>query len=102
MFRNKLGKTGVAALAAASVLALAACGGNGGSGSDNTGGGGGGGDLIKVGFSQLGAESGLRTANTESVKASLAKENGIDLTFVDDLQKQDNQVKALRYSLVQD
>jgi ABC-type sugar transport system substrate-binding protein len=100
MFRNKLGKTGVAALAAASVLALAACGGNGGSGSDNTAGGGG--DLIKVGFSQLGAESGWRTANTESVKASLSKENGIDLIFVDAQQKQENQIKALRDFIDQD
>ncbi len=38
----------------------------------------------------------MRTANTESVKASLTEENGIDLTFVDAQQKQENQIKALR------
>src|SRR5690606_4878735 len=43
-----------------------------------------------------GAESGWRTANTESVKANLTKENGFDLTFVDAQQKQENQIKALR------
>ncbi len=53
-------------------------------------------DLIKVGFSQLGAESGWRTANTESVKDSLTQENGFDLTFVDAQQKQENQIKAIR------
>jgi simple sugar transport system substrate-binding protein len=66
------------------------------SGSDTGDGGAGGDALIKVGFSQLGAESGWRTANTESVKASLTPENGFDLTFVDAQQKQENQIKALR------
>lgn len=54
------------------------------------------GGTIKVGFSQLGAESGWRTANTESVKSNLTAANGIDLTFVDAQQKQENQIKALR------
>jgi ABC-type sugar transport system substrate-binding protein len=98
MRRNTFTRTMVAAAATISMLTLAACGG----GSDDpatTGGGGGssqGGDTIKVGFSQLGAESGWRTANTESVKANLTKENGFDLTFVDAQQKQENQIKALR------
>lgn len=67
------------------ALALGACSSSGGAdaGSD----GGSGGDLIRVGFSQLGAESGWRTANTESVKASLTEENGFDLNFVDAQQK---------------
>ncbi|PJI95041.1 ABC transporter substrate-binding protein [Luteimicrobium subarcticum] len=83
----------VAALAA---LSLAACsGGSSGSDDDSTSGGGSG-DLIKVGFSQLGAESGWRTANTDSVKAAFTKENGFDLTFVDAQQKQENQIKAIR------
>src|SRR5690606_18800015 len=91
MRRNTFTRTMVAAAATISMLTLAACGG----GSDDpatTGGGGGssqGGDTIKVGFSQLGAESGWRTANTESVKANLTKENGFDLTFVDAQQKQE-------------
>src|SRR5438132_2427283 len=50
---------------------------------------------IVVGFSQIGAESGWRTANTESIKAEAAK-RGIDLKFADAQQKQENQMKALR------
>lgn len=95
MFRKKIGRTGLVAVAAASVLALAACG-------SSNGGGGGDGDLIEVGFSQLGAESGWRTANTESVKASLSEDNGIALTFVDAQQKQENQIKALRDFIAQE
>jgi len=95
MFHKKLGKAGIAAIAAVSVLSIAACGGS-------SGGGGGDDDLISVGFSQLGAESGWRTANTESVKASLSEENGIALTFVDAQQKQENQIKALRDFIAQD
>ena len=89
----------VSAIAALSLLSLAACGsdgkaeGDGGSGGDGT---------IKVGFSQLGAESGWRTANTESIKANLTAENGINLTFVDAQQKQENQIKALRDFIDQD
>ncbi len=85
-----------AALAAAGMLALAACGGGDATGDDGATGGGGGGELVRVGFSQLGAESGWRTANTESVQASLTEENGIDLTFVDAQQRQENQIRALR------
>ncbi|WP_413452402.1 ABC transporter substrate-binding protein [Georgenia phoenicis] len=80
------------AVAAAAMLALAGCGGGGGDESAEGGGDG----LVRVGFSQLGAESGWRTANTESVQASLSEENGIDLTFVDAQQKQENQIRALR------
>src|SRR4028119_2477319 len=50
---------------------------------------------IVVGFSQIGAESGWRTANTESIKSEAAK-RGIDLRFADAQQKQENQIKALR------
>ena len=104
MIRRKFAKVGLAAVAAVSALTLAACSSNGGGSSTETtaGGNGGDGDLIKVGFSQLGAESGWRTANTESVKASLTKENGIDLIFVDAQQKQENQIKALRDFIAQD
>jgi simple sugar transport system substrate-binding protein len=48
-----------------------------------------------VGFSQIGAESDWRTANTKSIKEEAAK-RGIDLRFSDAQQKQENQVKALR------
>jgi len=84
----------VGAVAAFAALSLAACSG-GSSGSDDTKGSGGSG-TISVGFSQLGAESGWRTANTESVKAAFTKDKGFDLTFVDAQQKQENQIKAIR------
>lgn len=50
---------------------------------------------IVLGFSQIGAESEWRTANTESIKAS-AQAAGIDLKFSDAQQKQENQIKAIR------
>src|SRR6185312_12799604 len=52
-------------------------------------------DKLTVGFSQIGAESGWRTANTESIKAEAAK-RGITLKFADAQQKQENQIRALR------
>lgn len=95
-------RTGAAGLVTAfTVLALAACGGGGGTSAGGDGGGGGD-EAIRVGFSQLGAESGWRTANTESVKASLSSDAGFDLTFVDAQQKQENQIKALRDFVAQD
>jgi ABC-type sugar transport system substrate-binding protein len=53
------------------------------------------GKSITMGFAQVGAESGWRTANTKSIQAS-AKEAGIDLKFSDAQQKQENQIKAIR------
>lgn len=53
-------------------------------------------DLIVVGFSQLGAESNWRSANTESMKSSFTAENGFDLIFQDGQQKQTNQITAIR------
>ncbi|WP_438431799.1 ABC transporter substrate-binding protein [Gorillibacterium sp. sgz500922] len=50
---------------------------------------------VVLGFSQVGAESGWRTANTESIKQS-AKDAGFDLKFSDAQQKQENQIKAIR------
>jgi simple sugar transport system substrate-binding protein len=55
---------------------------------------------IVLGFSQIGAESEWRTANTESIK-SAAKEAGIDLKFSDAQQKQENQLKAIRSFIAQ-
>ena len=55
---------------------------------------------IVLGFSQVGAESEWRTANTESIKAS-AKDAGIELKFSDAQQKQENQIKALRAFIAQ-
>ena len=50
---------------------------------------------ITMGFAQVGAESGWRTANTTSIQES-AKEAGIDLKFSDAQQKQENQIKSIR------
>ncbi|WP_248965607.1 ABC transporter substrate-binding protein [Sphaerisporangium perillae] len=84
----------ISAIALAGVIAmtLSACGG-GSTGADA--GGSGGGDKLVMGFSQVGAESGWRTANTKSVQDS-AKTAGIELKFSDAQQKQENQIKAIR------
>lgn len=78
--------------AASAVLmcatAFSACGSDSGSGKDGD-------DKIVMGFAQVGAESGWRTANTDSIKAS-AKEAGVELKFSDAQQKQENQIKAIR------
>ena len=58
------------------------------------------GNKIVLGFSQVGAESEWRTANTESIKSS-AKDAGIDLKFSDAQQKQENQIKAIRAFIAQ-
>ena len=55
---------------------------------------------IVIGFSQVGAESEWRTANTASIKES-AKKEGITLKFADAQQKQENQVKAIRSFIAQ-
>ena len=51
-------------------------------------------DRIVVGFSQLGAESDWRSANTESMKSTFTKEAGYDLIFEDGQQKQANQIRC--------
>jgi ABC-type sugar transport system substrate-binding protein len=81
------------ALAAATLLV--AC-----SGSEPKTGGADAAKTITLGFSQIGAESEWRTANTTSVQ-SAAKEAGIDLRFSDAQQKQENQIKALRSFIAQ-
>ncbi|MCX7714704.1 MAG: ABC transporter substrate-binding protein [Clostridia bacterium] len=53
-------------------------------------------NLIKVGFSQVGAESEWRVANTESIKAALSIKNGYELIFDDARQEQENQIRAIR------
>jgi len=80
-------------LAAAAAALLVACSG-GGSKPES------GGDPIVLGFSQIGAESEWRTANTTSIQ-SAAPEAGITLRFSDAQQKQENQIKALRSFIAQ-
>ncbi len=53
-------------------------------------------DTIVVGFSQVGAESDWRSANTESMKSAFSRENGYELIFEDGQQKQTNQIMAIR------
>ncbi|MBN1901282.1 ABC transporter substrate-binding protein [Candidatus Sumerlaeota bacterium] len=58
------------------------------------------GKTIMVGFSQIGAESSWRTAETKSIQEE-AKKRGVNLKFSDAQQKQENQIKALRSFITQ-
>ncbi|MEW6159397.1 MAG: ABC transporter substrate-binding protein [Verrucomicrobiota bacterium] len=58
------------------------------------------GKKLVVGFSQIGAESAWRTAETESIRSEAAK-RGVDLRFSDAQQKQENQIKAIRAFVAQ-
>lgn len=55
-----------------------------------------GGDMIVVGVSQLGSESGWRSANTESLQRAFTQSNGYFLIFHNARQRQENQIKAIR------
>jgi len=85
---------GVAALLCAMVLSACSGGGEGAPGAAAGGG------AITVGFSQVGAESEWRTANTRSVKEALVAPE-FNLKFSDAQQKQENQIKALRSFIAQ-
>src|SRR6266513_4946661 len=84
--------TVAAVLAGALCLTAVRCdsaesaGRSGGKGSDRK--------TITVGFSQIGAESGWRTAETKSIRSEAAR-RGVNLKFSDAQQKQENQIKAL-------
>ena len=84
-------KTLVAATAITlSTFALTSCGSSdasSGSASDD--------GTITMGFAQVGAESGWRTANTKSIQDT-AKQEGIELKFTDAQGKQENQIAAIR------
>lgn len=87
------------------VTTLAVGCGNKGGGSDDSsdkGSSDSGSDLITVGFSQVGAESDWRTANSESMKETFSKDNGYKLIFDDAQQKQENQITAIRNFIQQD
>jgi ABC-type sugar transport system substrate-binding protein len=79
-----------AVIGLATVSVLAACG----SGQAPAGGGSDGGKLT-MGFSQVGAESGWRTANTKSIQDAAAAA-GVDLKFSDANGEQENQISAIR------
>jgi ABC-type sugar transport system substrate-binding protein len=93
-------------------LTVAACGGNtaGNAGTGNTGNTGesatGGKEAtsdkkIVVGFSQIGAESGWRDAETQSIKETFGNDAQFELKFSDAQQKQENQIKAIRSFIAQ-
>ena len=75
--------TKVLSVMMAAVL-LTGCGGNGDGQTDSVSSSGSnesGSDVITVGFSQVGAESDWRTANSESMKSTFSEENGYKLTL---------------------
>jgi len=49
-----------------------------------------------VGISQVGAESDWRRASTKSIEDAVAQRPQIVMTFADAMQKQENQIKAIR------
>lgn len=59
-------------------------------------------DAITVGFSQVGAESDWRTANSASMKETFSEANGYELIFDDAQQKQENQISAIRNFIQQE
>lgn len=58
--------------------------------------------LITVGFSQLGAESDWRSANTVSMQAAFTPEEGYNLIYKNGQQKQANQITAIRTFIQQE
>ena len=93
-----------ALLAATMVASLAVgCGNKGGdSSSDSSKSSSSSSDEITIGFSQVGAESDWRTANSESMKSTFSEKNGYNLIFDDAQQKQENQITAIRNFIQQD
>ena len=77
MNRKKL----LAGFALLGALALTATGCASDGGDAGSGGGGGDDEVITVGFAQTGAESGWRSANTESMKEAFSSDNGFELIF---------------------
>src|SRR5438477_739465 len=84
--------TGALCLTASKCESAEAAGTSGGKGSDRK--------TITVGFSQEGAESAWRTAETESIRSEAAK-RGVNLKFSDAQEKQENQIKALGVFIAQ-
>jgi simple sugar transport system substrate-binding protein len=83
------------AVGAVALVALSACGGGSTAATGAGAGAGAKSGKIVMGFAQVGAESGWRTANTKNIQES-AKAAGIELKFSDAQQKQENQIKAIR------
>ncbi len=89
-----LKKTLIAASAISlSAFAFTACGSSDSSDANDASGGSD--DAMTMGFAQVGAESGWRTANTTSIQDA-AKDSGVDLKFTDAQGKQEAQIQAIR------
>ena len=86
-------RTLAAAVAAVVATVVAACGSGPAPGGGSSGGSSDG--KITLGFSQVGAESGWRTANTKSIQEAAAGA-GVNLKFSDANGKQENQISAIR------
>ncbi|MDQ1289419.1 MAG: galactofuranose transport system substrate-binding protein [Actinomycetota bacterium] len=96
MNRNSMGARMLGLVAVVAVVTVAGCGGGGSSSS-----GSGGDKTVTIGFAQVGSESGWRTANTQSIKSVLTKENGFTLKFADAQQKPENQIQSIRSFIAQ-
>ncbi|WRS28659.1 ABC transporter substrate-binding protein [Oscillospiraceae bacterium MB08-C2-2] len=59
-------------------------------------------DMIVVGFTQVGAESDWRAANTRSMQEAFAEADGYKLIFDDAQQKQERQITAIRNFIQQE
>lgn len=81
-------RTLAAALGAVITTTLVACGSGPTPGGSSDG-------KLTMGFAQVGAESGWRTANTKNIQDSAAAA-GINLKFADANGKQENQISAIR------
>jgi len=57
--------------------------------------------LISVAFSEVGAESDWRVANSESMRTTFTEENGYEFYFEDAKGKQENQITTLRNYILQ-
>lgn len=79
------------------ILFIAACGSTKDEGKSTNSGD----EKYVIGFSQVGAESEWRTANTKSVQDAI-KDAGHELKFSDAQQKQENQIKAIRSFIAQE
>ncbi|KAI7259684.1 hypothetical protein KC345_g10242 [Hortaea werneckii] len=91
-------------------LMVTACGGNNAGNNGNSantgekaaaGNGADTGKKIVLGFSQIGAESGWRDAETQSIKETFGSDAQFELKFSDAQQKQENQIKAIRSFIAQ-
>ncbi|MBO7452359.1 MAG: ABC transporter substrate-binding protein [Clostridiales bacterium] len=77
------------------VLLLGGCMRGTGSSQENS-------DLFVIGFSQVGAESNWRLANTKSMEETFTEKNGYELIMENAKQQQDNQLSAVRRFILED